>query len=144
MSTIITPARLARRELSDFFDGELIGPGDAGYEQARLVFNRMIDLRPALIARCATDEDVVRTVRFAREQGLLLAVRGGGHSGAGLGTCDGGVVVDLGRLNEIEVHPGARTVRVGGGCTWGEVDRATGEMVSPPRAGSSRRPASAG
>jgi FAD/FMN-containing dehydrogenase len=126
MSTTITPADVAREELPDF-DGQLIGPQDGDYEQARLVFNRMIDRRPALIARCANPEDVARIVRFARDQGLLLAVRGGGHNGGGLGTCDGGVVADLSPLKEIHVDPDARTVRVGGGCTWGEVDRATGE-----------------
>jgi FAD/FMN-containing dehydrogenase len=80
-----------------------------------------------LIARCADADDVAAVVRFAGEHDLLLAVRGGGHNGAGLGTCDDGVVIDLGALNEIEVDPQARTVRVGGGATWGEVDRATNE-----------------
>jgi FAD/FMN-containing dehydrogenase len=126
MSTTITPADVARQELPDF-QGRLIGPQDTDYEDARLVFNRMIDRRPALIARCASPEDVARIVRFARAQGLLLAIRGGGHNGGGLGTCEGGVVADLSLLKEIRVDPDARTVRVGGGCTWGEVDRATGE-----------------
>jgi FAD binding domain/Berberine and berberine like len=122
MSTTI----IEQQELRDF-QGQLIGPGDAQYEEARLVFNRMIDRRPALIARCATPEDVVRVVRLASDRGLLLAVRGGGHNGGGLGTCDGGVVADLAQLADIQVDPDARTVRVGGGCTWGQVDRATGE-----------------
>ena len=87
----------------------------------------MIDKRPALIARCASLGDVSRTVAFARDHDLLLAIRGGGHNGAGLGTCDDGVVIDLSLLKEIQVDPAARTVRVGGGCTWGEVDQATGE-----------------
>jgi len=126
MSTTITPAQAAREELPDF-RGQLIGPDDAEYEQARLVFNRMIDRRPALIARCATADDVGSIVRFAADRGLLLAVRGGGHNGGGLGTCDDGVVVDLSLLKDIQVDPDRRTVRVGGGCTWGEVDRATGE-----------------
>jgi hypothetical protein len=126
MSTIASPAQAARAELADF-QGALIGPQDSEYEQARVVFNAMIDRHPALIARCAGVEDVSRAVGFAREHGLPLAIRSGGHNGAGLGTCDDGVVVDLARLKRLEVDPRARTVRVGGGCTWGEVDRATGE-----------------
>jgi FAD binding domain/Berberine and berberine like len=126
MSTTATPAQTARQELSDF-EGQLVGPDDARYDEARKVFNAMIDRRPALIAYCATPDDVVRAVGFARDQGLLLAVRGGGHNGGGLGICEGGVVVDLSGLKDIQVDPGARTVRVGGGCTGGEVDAATGE-----------------
>jgi len=126
MSTTITPAQLARQELSDF-QGRLIGPEDADYEQACLVFNGMIHRRPALIARPHTVDDVAKSIGFAREQGLLLAIRGGGHNGGGLGTCEDGVVIDLSQLNDIKVDPEARTVRVGGGCTWGDVDRATGE-----------------
>jgi hypothetical protein len=109
------------------FEGELIGTADSGYEEARAVYNAMIDRRPALVARCASPDDVAKVVDFARENDVLLAVRGGGHNGAGLGTCDGGVVIDLSGLKQIEVDPGARTVRVGGGCTWGEVDAATNE-----------------
>jgi FAD/FMN-containing dehydrogenase len=126
MSTTATPANTAREKLPDFH-GTLIGPEDGDYEQARSVYNAMIDKRPALIARCADRNDVANMVGFARDHGLLLAVRGGSHNGAGLGTCDGGVVIDLSPLNDVEVDPNARTVRVGGGCTWGEVDRATGE-----------------
>ena len=114
------------RELHGF-QGRLIGPEDADYDEARKVYNAMIDKRPALIARCANPDDVAKVVRFAREHDLLLAVRGGGHNGAGLGTCDDGVVIDLSLMRDIAVDPQARTVRVGGGCTWGEVDRATGE-----------------
>ena len=109
------------------FRGQLIGPDDTGYEETRKVYNAMIDKRPALIARCADAADVVSAVGFAREHGLLLAIRGGGHNGGGLGTCEGGVVADLSLLKSIDVDPQARTVRVGGGCTWGEVDGATGE-----------------
>jgi FAD/FMN-containing dehydrogenase len=126
MSTTVSPAQAARDELSDF-QGRLIGRDDGDYEQARAVYNAMIDRRPALIARCADVESVSRAVSFARERGLPLAVRGGGHNGAGLGTCDDGVVIDLSLLKDIDVDPRARTVRVGGGCTWGEVDSATGE-----------------
>jgi hypothetical protein len=126
MSSVTTPARAARQELSGFA-GELIGPDDAGYDEARAVYNAMIDKRPALIARCAGPGDVARVVAFASDHDLLLAVRGGGHNGPGLGTCDDGVVIDLSLLKEVQVDPRARTVRVGGGCTWGEVDQATGE-----------------
>jgi FAD/FMN-containing dehydrogenase len=132
MSTVETPTQAAREALSEF-EGQLIGPEDSGYEEARKVYNAMIDRHPALIARCASADDVASAVRFAADRGLLLAVRGGGHNGAGLGTCDDGVVIDLSPLKEIEVDPQARTVRVGGGCTWGEVDRATNEhgMATP-------------
>jgi FAD/FMN-containing dehydrogenase len=115
------------REALAGFRGELIEPDNAGYEQARAVYNGMIDRRPALIARCAGADDAARAIAFAREHDLLIAIRGGGHNGAGLGTCDGGVVIDLSLLRDIQVDPQARRVRVGGGCTWGEVDRATGE-----------------
>jgi FAD/FMN-containing dehydrogenase len=126
MSTITTPAAAARQELTGF-EGRLIGPQDADYDDARKVYNGLIDKRPALIARCAGPEDVRKAVGFARDHDLLLAVRGGGHNGAGLGTVDDGVVIDLSLLKDIQVDPEARTVRVGGGCTWGEVDRATNE-----------------
>ena len=126
MATVSTAARAARQELPGF-NGRLIGPEDAGYEEARAVYNAMIDKRPALIARCADPDEVSKLVRFAGDRDLLLAVRGGGHNGAGLGTCDDGVVIDLSPLKQIEVDPGARTARVGGGCTWGELDQATNE-----------------
>ena len=124
MSTVTAISQAVRQELPEF-QGQLIGPDDTGYEEACKVYNAMIDKRPALIARCAGPEDVSRAVDFARDHGLLLAVRGGGHNGAGLGTCDDGVVIDLSLLKEIEVDSQAGTVRVGGGCTWGEVDAAT-------------------
>jgi len=126
MSTVTSPAAAAREELKGF-GGKLIGPDDASYEEARKVYNAMIDKRPGLIAQCASPDDVAKVVAFARDHELLLAVRGGGHNGAGLGTCDDGVVIDLSLLKGVEVDPKAMTVRVGGGCTWGEVDRATGE-----------------
>ena len=126
MSTGTTPASTAGEELGRF-SGTLIGPEDGEYGEARKVFNAMIDRRPALIARCANPDDVAAAVGFARDHELRLAVRGGSHNGAGLGTCDDGVVIDLSLLRDVEVDPEARTVRVGGGCTWGEVDRATNE-----------------
>jgi FAD/FMN-containing dehydrogenase len=108
------------------FHGRLIEPGDPEYEDARAVYNALIDRSPALIARPRDAADVAAAIAFARERSLLLAVRGGGHNGAGLGTCDGGLVLDLRDLDAIAVDPAARTVRCGGGCTWGAVDRATG------------------
>ena len=84
----------------------------------------MIDKRPALIARCVDVADVIAAVAFAREAGLPLAVRGGGHNGGGLGSVDDGVVIDLGAMNGVRVDPDARTVRVEGGATWGDVDHA--------------------
>jgi FAD/FMN-containing dehydrogenase len=105
--------------------GTLIQPGDAAYDEARTVFNAMIDKRPALIARCADTADVVAAVNFAREHGLLVAIHGGGHSIAGKATCDDGLVIDLSPMKEIQVDPVAKTVRTGGGVTWGEFDAAT-------------------
>jgi hypothetical protein len=105
--------------------GELLQPGDERYEAARKVYNAMIDRRPGAIARCADVADVIACVNFARENGTLLAIRGGGHNGGGLGTCDGGLVIDLSRMRGVRVDPSARTVRAEGGCTWGDVDHAT-------------------
>ena len=107
--------------------GTLIGPHDESYEQARKVWNGMIDKRPALILRAADVDDIVAGVRFAREQGLLLSVRGGGHSVAGYGTNDGGLVLDLGQMKQMEVDPGQRIARAQPGLRWGEFDRATQE-----------------
>ncbi|HEY7208013.1 MAG TPA: FAD-binding oxidoreductase [Gaiellaceae bacterium] len=109
----------------DGFSGELVRPGDAGYDEARSVFNAMIDRRPALIARCATSADVASAVRLARDEELPLAVRSGGHSVSGLGVCEGGIVVDLRGLKRIDVDPVGRSVRAGGGVLWGELDAAT-------------------
>lgn len=105
--------------------GELLQPSDNNYEEARRVYNGMIDKRPQLIARCSDVADVFTSVNFARENGLLLAIRGGGHNIGGLGICDGGLVIDLSLLKSTRIDPKTRTVRVGGGCTWGDVDHAT-------------------
>jgi FAD/FMN-containing dehydrogenase len=105
--------------------GQLIQPGDAEYDAARKVYNAMIDRRPALIARCVDAADVMTSIKFAREHGLLLAVRGGGHNGGGLGICDDGLVIDMSAIRGVRVDPKARTARAGGGCTWGDVDHAT-------------------
>jgi hypothetical protein len=126
MSTM-TVSEAASQELAETFGGELIGPADAGYDEARALFNAMIDKRPALIARCRDADDVARVIEFARDRGVPIAIRGGGHNGGGLGSVDDGVVIDLSLLKSVSVDPESRTVRVGGGCTWGEVDVATHE-----------------
>ena len=107
------------------FGGSIVGQTDAGYDEHRAVWNAMIDKRPAVIARCATADDVVAAVRFGRDNDIPVAVRGGGHSAAGKGTCDDGIVVDLSQMNSVEVDAAKRTVRAGGGTTWGQYDAAT-------------------
>lgn len=111
----------------DGFSGTTIRPDDEGYDEARRVFNGMIDRRPALIARCADVDDVVAVVNLARERDLLLSVYGGGHGVTGSAVVDGGLCLDLRGLRAVAVDPVARTVRVRGGATWGEVDAATQE-----------------
>lgn len=105
--------------------GELLGEGDAGYDEARRLWNGMIDRKPAVIARCADADDVVKAVMFAREQGMLVSIRGGDHSAAGAAICDDGLMIDLSLMKGIEIDPASRTVRVEGGLRWCEVDRAT-------------------
>ena len=107
------------------FTGQVLAPGDAGYDDGRKVFNAMHDKRPAVIARCASTSDVVKAVNFAREHGLLAAVRCGGHSVAGFSTCDAGILIDLAGLNRIDVNAETRTARAGGGVLWGPFDAAT-------------------
>jgi hypothetical protein len=123
--TTVGMDEVALQDFASRLRGDLLRPGDASYEQARQLYNGMIDKRPALIARCVDVADVIGAVNFARENKLTLAVRGGGHNGAGLASCDGGLVIDLSRMKGIRVDPAARTARVEGGCTWGEVDHAT-------------------
>jgi FAD/FMN-containing dehydrogenase len=109
----------------DGFSGELLRPGQPGYDEARRVFNGMFDRRPAGIARCANAADVAAAVSYARNQGLPTAVRGGGHSVAGLSTVDDGIVIDLVGLKLITVDPQTRTARAGGGVLWSAYDAAT-------------------
>src|ERR1700730_16910888 len=109
------------------FKGTLHHPGDEGYDDARKLFNGMIDRRPALIARCTCPEDVVAVVSLARDQQLPLAVHGGGHGVTGAAMCDAGVVVDLRGMKRIDVDVEARLVRAEAGLTWGEFDAATQE-----------------
>jgi len=107
------------------FRGRLVRPNDGDYNEVRALYNGMIDKRPRLIARCANVADVIAAVNFGREQKMLVAIRGGGHNGPGLSSCDDGLVVDLSLLKGIRVDPEARTVRVEPGCTAAEVDHAT-------------------
>jgi FAD/FMN-containing dehydrogenase len=125
MSTMATVAGAARQELGASFGGELIGPDDPGYDEARAVYNAMIDRRPALVVRAADAGDVMATVDYARENQLDLAVRGGSHSVPGFGTCDDGVVIDLGRMRGVRVDAAKRTARAEGGATWGDFNHAT-------------------
>ena len=120
-------------QLKSSFRGELIQPGDPSYDAARKVYNGMIDKRPRLIARCVDVADVIAAVNFGASNAMLTAVRGGGHNGAGLGTCDNGLVIDLSRMKGIRVNPTDKTVRVEPGCVWGDVDHATHPfgMASP-------------
>ncbi|MBZ0299877.1 MAG: FAD-binding oxidoreductase [Anaerolineae bacterium] len=113
------------RRFQSTHQGQLIRPGDEVYDEARRVWNGMIDRYPALIVRCAGVEDVIAAVNFARENHLRVAVRAGGHSVAGHATCDEGLVVDLSMMKHIQVDPAAHTARVQGGVTWGELDAAT-------------------
>jgi FAD/FMN-containing dehydrogenase len=105
--------------------GELIEPDDPGYDEARKVYNAMIDKRPALIVRCKDAADVIAVVNFARQTGAPLAVRCGMHNPAGFSSVDDGIVLDLGTMKGIRVDPSERTATVQGGCTWGDVDHAT-------------------
>jgi len=119
--TITTPIEDLRMRSG----AELILPGDPGYDESRALYNAMIDKRPAVIARCRSTVDVAVALEFARSSKLAVAVRGGGHSGPGFGSVDGGLVIDLSPMSGIEVDADRRTARVQGGATWGQVDAAT-------------------
>ena len=116
---------LVIKQLTATLRGQLIAPGAPEYDEARKVYNAMIDKKPRLIARCADVADVIACVNFARENNLLLAVRGGGHNAGGLGIANDALVIDLAPIKFTRVDPVAKTVTVGGGCTWGDVDHAT-------------------
>jgi hypothetical protein len=128
VSVVAEPRELdeaALAELESSFRGELVRPGDPSYDERRGIWNGSIDRFPALIARCAGVADVIAAVRFARRTGLLVAVRGGGHSFPGLSVCDGGMVIDLSPMKGIRVDPEARTARAQAGVLIGELDRET-------------------
>jgi UDP-N-acetylenolpyruvoylglucosamine reductase len=111
-------------QLNQGLRGQVVRPSDPDYEDARRVYNGMIDRRPRLVARCADAADVIAAVNFARENELDLAIRGGGHNVAGFGTVDDGIVIDMAGMRGVRVNPAKRTVRVEGGCKWGDVDHA--------------------
>src|SRR5258705_5971378 len=112
-------------KLSADLRGSVITPASSEYEVARKVYNGMIDRRPEAIVRCVDVADVTATVNFARQDGLTVAIRGGGNNGAGWAVCDLGLVIDLSQMKGVRVDPTNRTVRVGPGCTQGDVDHAT-------------------
>ena len=114
--------------LRNRISGMLILPEDENYDEARKLYNGMIDKRPVVILKCANEQDIVQGVLFARENKLEVAVRGGGHNGAGTGTCDKGLVIDLSDMNSVKVDPEQRIAIVDGGCTLGDVDKATHEF----------------
>jgi FAD/FMN-containing dehydrogenase len=122
MSTVATDTIVA---LQSSLRGKLLTPEDEGYDAARAIYNGMIDRHPALIARCADVADVITAVNFARDADLPLSIRGGGHNGPGLCMVDDGLVIDLSAMKGIHVDAKAGTVRVEGGCVWGDVDHAT-------------------
>jgi FAD/FMN-containing dehydrogenase len=115
----------AVQQLKTQLRGELIERNDPRYEEARKVYNAMISRKPRLIAKCADVADVIAAVNFGRQQNIRVSVRGGGHNAGGLGVCDDGLAIDLSPIKYVHVDPAARTVRVGGGTTWGDVDHAT-------------------
>jgi FAD/FMN-containing dehydrogenase len=123
MPSTVTPDAMDR--LNGQFAGKTIRPGDSDYDEARTLFNAMIDRRPELIAQCRTADDVAAALRFGRYRNLDIAVRSGGHSVAGMSLNDGGLVIDVRPMKGIEVDAAAQTARVEAGCTWSELDRAT-------------------
>ncbi|HWE53437.1 MAG TPA: FAD-dependent oxidoreductase [Bryobacteraceae bacterium] len=125
MSTTNASLEQAIGEFRGQFRGEVIEPGDTSYDAARKVYNGMIDRHPKLIAKCTDVADVMAAVRMARTNGLPVSIRGGGHNAAGLGVCDDGLVIDLAPINYVRVDPSSRTVMVGAGCKWSDVDHAT-------------------
>jgi FAD/FMN-containing dehydrogenase len=139
-----TDVTLEAEAIQGFVDGvrgAVLRPGDQGYDDARAIWNGLIDRRPALIVRCTGAADVVDAVNFARDHGLLLSVKGGGHNVAGNAVNDDGLVIDLSLMRGVDVDPSTGTVRAQGGATWGDADRESQlfgsrcpAASSPPRA----------
>jgi hypothetical protein len=125
MTTSVGVQQAAVEQLAEAMRGDVLGPDSPGYDEARSVWNGMFDRRPAAIARCAGVADVIQAVDFARANAMEVAVRGGGHSANGYGTCDDGLVIDLSPMKGIRVDPESHTVRAEAGLTWGEFDRET-------------------
>ena len=123
MSSAITQKTTV--ELQETVRGEVIHPDDRAFDEARTIYNAMVDKRPGLIVQCSSVADVIASVNFAREHGLETAIRSGGHNGPGLALVDDGLVIDCSAMTGIRVDPDERTVRVEPGCTWGDVDHAT-------------------
>src|SRR6202047_733620 len=115
----------AKTNLRESLRGTVIERGEPNYDEARALYNGMIDKRPLLIARCIDVADVIAAVNFGRDSKLAIAIRGGGHNGPGFGSVDEGLVIDLSMMKGVRVDPANRTVRVGAGCTTGDVDHAT-------------------
>lgn len=118
-------SKTAITEFGESLRGEVILPEDPGYEEARKVYNGMIDKKPAMFAYCANAVDVIKAVNFGRDNNMLIAVRGGGHNAGGLGIAGDALVIDLSKIRYVRVDRKTNSVRVGGGCTWGDVDHAT-------------------
>ena len=132
-TNMLSPTRAQLDEFRRSFTGEIVTPDAAGYDDARRVWNAMFDRRPAMVVRPLSVDDVVAAVRFGRERDLEVAVRGGGHSAVGHSTSDGGLVIDMGRMNEVSVDPARRLARTGGGALLGQLDVAGDEhgLVCP-------------
>jgi len=113
----------ATQAFADGVRGPILRPGDSGYDEARAIWNGLIDRQPALIVQCSGAADVVDAVNFAGEQNLLVSIKGGGHNVAGNAVNDGGLVIDLSQMRGVHVDPSTQTVRAQGGATWGDTDR---------------------
>jgi FAD/FMN-containing dehydrogenase len=123
---------MAATKFKENLRGALIRRTDPEYDGVRKLYNGMIDKRPLMIARCADVADVITAVNFGRDNDLLIAICGGGHNGPGLGSCDDGLVINLSAMNGVRVDTASHTVRVGPGCTQGDVDHATRSWASRP------------